>query len=168
MNRNYLIQIADYNNWADGKVMEWLRQINDEQWERAIVSSFSSIRQTAIHIVSAEKYWVDHWEQAPEPTFLSMEFKGAKAELIEIWNKSSADIKTIVNGFSEEKYSQAISFKYPRDGRTGQMPFWQTVAHVINHSTYHRGQLVTLLRQAGFLNLSSLDMATYFQLNMSK
>ena len=165
MNRDYLIQIADYNNWADNKVMEWLRQINDEQWERAIVSSFSSIRQTAIHIVSAEKYWVDHWEQTPEPTFLSMQFKGAKAELIDIWNKASTDLKTIVNGFPEEEYSRNIGFKYPRDGRIGQMPFWQTVVHVINHSTYHRGQLVTLLRQAGFFNLSSLDMATYFQLN---
>jgi uncharacterized damage-inducible protein DinB len=165
MNRNYLIQIANFNNWADNKVMEWLQQINDEQWMQVIVSSFCSIRQTTIHVVSAEKYWVDHWENTPEPTFLSTQFKGTKEELIEIWNKSSADIKTIVNGFPEENYSQAISFKYPGNGRTGQMPFWQTVAHVINHTTYHRGQLITLLRQAGFLNLSSLDMATYFQLN---
>src|SRR5689334_17607891 len=119
MNRNYLIQIADYNNWADKKIMEWLRQINDEQWGQVIVSSFSSIRQTAIHIVSAEKYWVDHWERTPEPAFLSMQFKGAKEELIEIWSKASADIKTIVNEFPEANYSQAISFKYPGNGRTG-------------------------------------------------
>lgn len=165
MNRNYLIQIADFNNWADNKVMDWLQQINDEQWIQVIVSSFSSLRQTAIHIVSAEKYWVEHWEQTPEPTFLSAQFKGTKEELIKIWSKSSVDLKTVVNGFPEENYSQAISFKYPGNGRTGQMPFWQTVVHVINHSTYHRGQLVTLLRQTGFVNLSSLDMATYFQLN---
>ena len=165
MNRNYLIQIADFNNWADNKVMEWLQQINDDQWMQVIVSSFSSLRQTAIHIVSAEKYWVDHWEQTPEPTFLSAQFNGTKEELIKIWNKSSADLKTVVNGFPEENYSQTISFKYPGNGRIGQMSFWQTVVHVINHSTYHRGQLVTLLRQTGFVNLSSLDMANYFQLN---
>ena len=164
MNRNYLMQIANYNHWADGKAIEWLLQISNEQWEQVIASSFSSIRQTAIHIVSAEKYWVDHWTNIPEPIFLSTEFKGTKNELIEIWNKSSAGIKTIVNSYSEENYLHTVSFKYPKGGRTGQMAFWQTVAHAINHSTYHRGQLVTLLRQAGFINLSSIDMATYFQL----
>ncbi|WP_212003328.1 DinB family protein [Chitinophaga sp. HK235] len=165
MNRNYLIQIANYNNWADSKAMEWLHQISDEQWEQVIVSSFSSVRQTAVHIVSAEKYWVDHWTHISEPVFLSAEFKGTKNELLEIWNKSSADIKTLVGSYPEDNYLQTVTFKYPRNGRIGQMVFWQTVAHAINHSTYHRGQLVTLLRQTGFINLSSIDMATYFQLN---
>lgn len=165
MNRNYLTQIANYNNWANNKAMEWLHQISDEQWEQVIVSSFSSLRQTAIHMVSAEKYWVDHWENIPEPVVLSREFKGTKDELMEIWSNSSAKLTSIVESFPEEHYLQSIIFKYPGKDRTGQMPFWQTVAHAINHSTYHRGQLVTLLRQAGFSNLSSLDMATYFQLN---
>lgn len=165
MAKNYLIRIANYNHWADNKAMEWLHQIGDEQWEQVIVSSFNSISQTAIHIVSAEKYWVDLWTHTPEPTFLSAQFKGTKDGLIEIWNKSSADISALVNSFPEENYSQSVIFKYPRTGHIGQMPFWETVAHVINHSTYHRGQLVTLLRQAGYINLSSIDMATYFQMN---
>jgi uncharacterized damage-inducible protein DinB len=166
MNRNYLTQIANFNNWANTKAMEWLQQINDEQWEQVIVSSFSSLRQTAIHIISAEKYWADHWKEIPEPVFFSREFKGAKYELMEIWSNSSAKFTSIVESYPEENYLQSISFRYPGNGRTGEMPFWQTVAHAINHSTYHRGQLVTLLRQAGFSNLSSLDMATYFQLNI--
>ncbi|AEW01108.1 damage-inducible protein DinB [Niastella koreensis] len=165
MNRNYLMQIGNYNHWADSKVMEWLHQISDERWEQVIPSSFSSIRQTAIHIVSAEKYWVDHWTNIPKPVFLAAEFAGTKNKLLEIWNKSSADIKIIVDSYPESNYLQTVSFKYPKSSRTGQMAFWQTVAHAINHSTYHRGQLVTLLRQAGFFNLSSIDMATFFQLN---
>jgi uncharacterized damage-inducible protein DinB len=165
MKRDYLIQIANFNHWADCKVIDWLHQINDEQWEQVNISSFSSIRETAIHIVSAEKIWVENWLRIPDPIFLSMEFKGTKKELIEIWKKSSVDIKTFVEGCPEENYLQPVNFKYPRDGRIGNMAFWQTVAHAINHSTYHRGQLVTLLRQAAFINLSSIDMATYFQLN---
>jgi uncharacterized damage-inducible protein DinB len=164
MKRDYLQQIANYNYWADSKIIEWLHQINEGQWDQVIDSSFSSIAQTAIHIVSAEKYWVDHWTHKPEPKFLSMEFKGAKNELIGIWTRSSADFSTCVENYPEANYLQAVRFKYPKGGGTGQMEFWQTVVHAINHSTYHRGQLVTLLRQAGFIKLSSLDMATYFQL----
>lgn len=168
MSRNYLIQIANFNYWADNKVIEWLRQISQEQWLQSNTSSFSSIRETAIHIASAEKVWVEYWQGIPSPAFLSMEFKGLKEELIEIWKESSAAIKAFVEECPANKYSESVSFKYPRSGRTGQMEFWQTAAHVINHSTYHRGQLVTLLRQAGFINLSSVDMATYFQLNQTE
>lgn len=164
MNKDYLQQIANYNYWADGKIIEWLQLINNRQWDQVIPSSFSSVSQTAIHIVSAEKYWVDHWTNIPDPKFLSMEFKGTKNELIEIWNRLSANFSTCVENYPVVNYLQAVSFKYPRGGGTGQMAFWQTVVHAINHSTYHRGQLVTLLRQAGFINMSSLDMATYFQL----
>ena len=164
MNKDYLQQIANYNHWADSKIIRWLQLINDQQWQQVITSSFSSVRETSIHIVSAEKYWVDHWTHTADPKFLSLEFKGTKNELIEIWKKSSSDFSTCVERYSPTDYSQAVSFKYPKSGGTGQMPFWQTVVHAINHSTYHRGQLVTLLRQAGFVNMSSLDMATYFQL----
>lgn len=164
MNKDYLQQIANYNYWADSKMMEWLQLINDRQWDQVIASSFSSISKTAIHIVSAEKYWVDHWTQIPDPKFLSMEFKGTKDELIEVWKRSSADLSNCVERYPVVDYSQPVSFKYPKSGNTGQMAFWQTVVHAINHSTYHRGQMVTLLRQAGFANMSSLDMATYFQL----
>ena len=164
MNKDYLQQIANYNYWANSKIIEWLQLINDRQWDQVIVSSFSSISKTAIHIVSAEKYWVDHWTQIPDPKFLSMEFKGTKNELIEIWKRSSADLSNCVERYPVADYSQPVSFKYPKSGGTGKMAFWQTVVHAINHSTYHRGQMVTLLRQAGFINMSSLDMATYFQL----
>lgn len=164
MSKNYLIQIANFNYWADNKIIEWLRQINEEQWVQVSISSFSSIRETAVHITSAEKIWVEYWQHTPNAAFLSMEFKGTKEELLTTWEKSSADLKTYIESYPENDYLRPVSFKYPRDGRVGQMAFWQTAAHVINHSTYHRGQLVTLLRQAGFVNLSSIDMATYFQL----
>ncbi|MBO9203505.1 MULTISPECIES: DinB family protein [Niastella] len=168
MDRTYLQQIANYNYWADSKIIAWLQQITDQQWEQVITSSFSSIAQTAIHIVSAEKYWIDHWTHTPGPTFFSLEFKGTKNELIEIWTRSSAAFSSCVESYPAVNYSQAVSFKYPKSGGTGQMAFWQTVVHAINHSTYHRGQLVTLFRQVGFTHLSSLDMATYFQLQLSE
>lgn len=167
MSKQYLIQIANFNYWADCKAIEWLRRITEAQWVQINISSFSSIRETAIHITSAEKIWVDYWQHTPNPTFLSTKFKGTKDELLTIWEKSSADLKTYIESRPEGDYLQPVNFKYPRDGRVGQMEFWQTAAHVVNHSTYHRGQLVTLLRQAGFVNLSSIDMATYFQLHQT-
>ena len=111
-----------------------------------------------MHIASAEKIWIDFWTKAPEPVYLSSYFQGSKPELIAIWQKASAGMEHFIE--SCDNLPDLVTFVYP-NGRVGQMPYWQTFAHIMNHSTYHRGQLVTLLRQAGFHKFSSIDLATY-------
>jgi len=162
MNKAYFLVLADYNIWANNIAIEWLDQINDEQWEQATISSFSSVKQTAIHIASAENIWIDFWKNVPDPVFLSAGFKGTKNDLIAIWRRSSAGLKEFVEAYPEENYRQQITFRYPRGGE-GRMELWQTFSHIINHSTYHRGQLVTTLRQAGFTKFSSIDLAVYYR-----
>src|SRR5690349_13854424 len=104
MNKKYFVELAGYNAWADNIAMEWLKQINDEQWNQVITSSFSSIRQTAIHIASAEKIWIDFWENVPDPIYLSVEFNGTKNDLIAIWQKASAGLKKFIENYPEENY----------------------------------------------------------------
>jgi len=164
MNKKYFTALAQYNYWADQIAIEWLNQINEEQWNLINISSFSSIKHTAIHIASAEKVWIDFWTKVSDPVYLSVGFKGSKDDLIEIWKKSSAGLKDFIETYPEDKYMEQVSFRYPGGGE-GHMEFWQTISHIVNHSTYHRGQLVTLLRQAQFTRLSSIDLATYYITN---
>jgi uncharacterized damage-inducible protein DinB len=164
MNKNYFTELADYNCWVNSIIINWLDQIDDRQWEQVIVSSFSSISATAIHIASAQKIWNDYWQNAPDPIFLSAEFKGTKNELITILGKASADLKRFIDQYPAENYLKEIVFKWP-GGQEGRMAFWQTFSHMINHSSYHRGQLVTLLRQAGFTKFTSTDLATYYRVH---
>lgn len=165
MTKAYFLELANYNNWTDDTAIEWLNQIDNEQWSQHIASSFSSVKQTVIHLVSAKRIWIDFWTLVPDPVYLSSGFKGTKEELITLWKKASVDLKMFIENFPEENYLQPVTFIYP-DGRKGQMIFWQTFLHFINHATFHRGQLVTLLRQTGFTNFSNTDLATYFIKNI--
>jgi len=160
MTKKYLLDIAGYSNWADTALINWLEQLNNEQWEKEIESSFPSIEETVLHIVSAKKIWIDFWQKVPNPTFLSARFKGTKNELIALWRKVMDDYQNVLENYDEEKYSGIISLKV--NGEEWQMEFMQTVLHQSNHGTYHRGQLVTMLRQAGFTTFSNTDLATYF------
>jgi uncharacterized damage-inducible protein DinB len=166
MQKQFLLAIADYNAWANSIAIAWLRQISDEQWQQAITSSFPSIRQTAIHIASAESVWIDFWNDVPEPVYLSTVFTGTRQELITIWENTSAGLKQFIENCAEEDYQRPVVFKWPRGG-TMQMEFSQTCVHVFNHSTYHRGQLVNALRQVGFTDLCSTDMATYYRVRQA-
>lgn len=161
MTKEFFVELANYNNWSDELIIEWMEKINDKQWEQPIDSSFNSIKKTAIHMVSAKKIWIDFWSKTPNPTYFSSVFDGTKNELIEIWKKASADLQNIIESYPEEDYLNPVNFSYP-NGKNDQMFFWQTLPHFVNHATYHRGQLVTLLRQAGFTSVSNTDLATYF------
>jgi uncharacterized damage-inducible protein DinB len=159
--KDYFIELADFNNWAGNRAIEWLAQITDEQWPQVALSSFGSIRETAVHIVSAEKIWIDFWTDAKNPVYLSSEFTGSRTDLIAIWRTVSNDIKTFIENYPIENYTNEIKVKKP-NGEHVAMEFRKTFPHMINHSTYHRGQLVTLLRQVGFTSLSNTDLFTYY------
>src|SRR3954468_4842312 len=149
MHKAYFSELTDYIIWADGTIIEWLQQLDEAQWEQVVASSFPTIKQTATHIVSAQKIWLDYWAKVPNPVFLSSKFTGTKNELITIWKQSSTELKAFIEGLSDCHYRQLITFKWPRGGES-EMEFWQTFSHFINHATFHRGQLVTMLRQVGF------------------
>jgi uncharacterized damage-inducible protein DinB len=159
--KDYFIELAEFSRWADDRVMSWLSQITEETWNQEAVSSFGSIRDTAVHIVSAQNIWLDFWTKAQQPTYLSSEFTGSRAELIDIWTRTSTALNDFIKRYPAADYSTAIQVRKP-NGEMNTMEFRKTFPHMINHSTYHRGQLVTLLRQAGFLNLSNTDLFTFY------
>jgi len=49
------------------------------------------------------------------------------------------------------------------NGTPGATPFWQMLQHVVNHGSYHRGQVTTLLRQLGAPPPESLDLFTFYR-----
>ena len=162
MTENYFIQLADYNIWANNIVHSWLEKITDEQWEQPVVSSFESIGATALHIAGAETIWLDRLNQVQAQVWLPSVFKGAKKDIQDLWKKSSLNLKSFIENFDGSKLQVNLCFKR-LNGEAYEMPHYQLFAHVFNHSTYHRGQIVTMLRQVSFTDISSTDMLGFFR-----
>jgi uncharacterized damage-inducible protein DinB len=162
MTKNYIIQLADYNIWANNIVCTWLEQINDAQWTQEVTSSFNSLQQTVLHVISAERGWLDRFEKNPNIVFLQPVYKGTKEEHVTLWKKTSERLKVFINDFDENNLQTNLDFKR-FNGEAFSMPYYQLFAHVINHATYHRGQIVTMLRQTGFTGTSSTDLSSFFQ-----
>lgn len=164
MTKNYFIQLANYNIWANDIVCAWLEKISDEQWTQHVVSSFNSIQETTLHIASAENIWRQRLikEKQEDHIWLQSSFKGTKAEHIALLKKTSAGLKEFMEGFDESNMKANLDFKR-LNGEPYSMPYYELLAHVFNHSTYHRGQLVTMLRQVGFTNVESTDILGYFR-----
>lgn len=161
MIKQYFIELADYNIWANDLVHSWFDKISNEQWNQPIVSSFKSLAETTVHTVGAEKVWLDRLNKVENPDFLVTVFKGSKEEAIDIWKQTSRGLKSFIENFDEAKLKERISFRL-RNGVLRKLQYYQIFAHVLNHATYHRGQIVTMLRQAGFTEMSSTDLSTYY------
>lgn len=161
MNKQYFIELAGFNSWANNIVCGWLENISDEQWNMQITSSFNSIQETVLHIISAENAWLQRFREQPVE-WLQSTYKGTKDEHIKLLKKTSGMFKEFVEAFDENELYKNLDFKR-LNGDAYSMPFYQLFAHVVNHATYHRGQLVTMLRQAGFTNISSTDLLGYYR-----
>ncbi|MBL7741036.1 MAG: DinB family protein [Chitinophagaceae bacterium] len=161
MTKEYFTLLADFNIWANNIVCNWLEQLNEEQWSKEIVSSFSSVRETVLHIISAEKAWLERFEQKPVE-WIQFSYKGSKEEHIELWKKTSQKLRDYVAGFDESRLQTSLTYKR-LNGEEKTTPFFVMFAHTFNHSTYHRGQLVTMIRQTGFTNIGSTDLLSFYR-----
>ncbi|MEI9909791.1 MAG: DinB family protein [Bacteroidota bacterium] len=161
MTKSYFITLAEYNTWANDMVHSWFDKITVEQWEQPIVSSFKSIEETALHTAAAETIWLERLNKLAEPRWLTNIIKGGKKEVQDAWKDSTAGLQSFVENFDETKMQDSVSFRRP-DGNTYELQHYQIFSHVFNHSTYHRGQIVTMLRQTGFTDVKSTDISTYF------
>lgn len=161
MTKQYFIELAGFNIWANNIVCGWLENISDGQWSQEIISSFNSIQETVLHIISAEKVWMQRFKKEPVE-WLQFTYKGTKEEHIKLWKETSAAFKACIENFNEDDLTKNLDFKR-LNGDAYSMSYYQLFAHVVNHATYHRGQMVTMLRQVGFTELSSLDITTYYR-----
>lgn len=162
MTKKYFIELANFNIWANNIVISWLEQINDDQWTQEIESSFNTIRETVLHIASAESAWYERMIKNKNIEWFQKSFTGNKQEVIELWKTKSQNILDFLNEFDETRMNEILAFTR-LNGEKQTMPYFQIFAHVLNHSTYHRGQIVTMLRQSGFTNVSSTDLLGYYR-----
>lgn len=163
MSKDYFIELSEFNIWANDGVCNWLDKITDEQWKQPLVSSFNNIYETILHTVASEKIWVERLKGNLNPELLTKTFDGSKQELIELWKGISLSLRKLIEEMPEDLFQQNLLYKNTK-GIEYNQPYYQLLAHVFNHSTYHRGQVVTMLRQVGFTDVNSTDMTTYFRM----
>lgn len=148
MNMSDIRPLFAYTEWANARIFECIDGLSDEQYTRTIESSFPSIAATLAHIISAEWIWLRRWKG--ESPLAAPEWAGGAAretlheELRAIEAERDAFLATLTDDALTVPFSY-LSIK----GDAFTRPLGVTLQHVVNHSTYHRGQLTTMLRQAG-------------------
>jgi uncharacterized damage-inducible protein DinB len=99
-------------------------------------------------MVGAEKIWLERWKGVPPDSFLTPDAVTGLAELKRLWEKVGHDTAQWLGGMNDRKLQDTFTMKTLK-GEVFTHVYWQAFQHLINHSTFHRGQIITLMRQHG-------------------
>lgn len=151
---------AAYNVWANDKIAEILKGIDNDLLDEPVVSSFPTLRKTVYHIWDAEFIWLSRL-QGEAITYWPSEKFNAETPIDGILEVSKG-LLDIVQQHNDEWLNTVCEY-YNTKGQKFTQQYYQILMHVFNHSTFHRGQLITMLRTLGVTNLVSTDLITYFR-----
>jgi uncharacterized damage-inducible protein DinB len=141
-------QLYDYNAWANRRAMEAAAALTPEQFTKPLGSSFSSVRDTLAHIYGAEWIWLERFQGRSPASLPDVNQFTNLASLRERWLEQEARLLGFVRGLTQADLDRVMEYKTLKFG-VYQNPLWQSMQHLVNHGTYHRGQVTTLLRQLG-------------------
>jgi uncharacterized damage-inducible protein DinB len=174
-----------YNRWANLRMFSVLEKLSDEQFNASIQSSFPSIRESVFHILAAEWIWLKRWQgtspvasgpvtAASFETWKSLRAAGVPpplelstvAELRTFCDSLEDERQQFVGALAEHALQSPLQYS-DMSGKSHSQPLAELMQHVVNHGSYHRGQVTTLLRQAGAGTIA-LDMLYFFRERQEK
>jgi len=154
--------LVDYHYWARDRLLAALEPLTSEQYARDLGNSFRSIRETVTHIYAAEWAWYQRWKGESPTALLPADRFPDLAALRAEWSEQERKLRAYVNGLGDGGVSRIVEYKL-LSGQTGASPVSQMVQHVVNHASYHRGQITTMLRQIGAEPAKPMDLIAYYR-----
>jgi len=162
-----LVDLIDYNYWARNRLLAAVAGLTPDQFTRRLGSSFPSVRDTLVHCYSAEWVWYSRWTGVSPDKPIPPERFADLVSLVDDWEDLEGQIRAFVGRLGDDQVGREIDYRL-MNGTAARSSFQQMLQHVVNHGTYHRGQVATLLRQLGALPPESSDMSTYFRERASR
>jgi uncharacterized damage-inducible protein DinB len=152
--------LLDYHYWARDRILEAVEAISDAEFIQELGNSFPSIRDTLVHIFAAELIWYMRLRGISPRSLLAPKTIGSAAALRRSWKALEQDLRRFVRASGDDVTSEIIDYKM-RNGNRERSSVRDIIMHIVNHGSYHRGQVVTMLRQLGAKPPQSMDLIEY-------
>jgi len=148
MKPEHVRSLFDFDSWANHRLLEVSRGLNSEKFTRNLNSSFPSVRDTLTHILDAQWFWLERFQGRSHDRMPSPDRFTEVAALENHWNEIEPGIRSFVRSRSAADL-ETLHIYQTTSGKRFSNPFSQSLIHLVNHGTYHRGQVAAMLRQVG-------------------
>jgi uncharacterized damage-inducible protein DinB len=158
--KELLKQYAAFNAWANLRIIETILQSPEEKHQQEILSSFSSLQSTLLHMWDAESAWWQRIKLQERLIMPSDNFNGTLKDITTGITQLDQQWLEWISNASEAAIEHVVQY-YNSKKEHFKQPVWQIFLHVCNHNTYHRGQLVNMLRQLGIEKIPATDFVVW-------
>ena len=146
----YCQLMARYNRWMNERLYAALGELDDGERRRDRGAFFGSIHGTLNHLLWGDRMWLGRFIDEPctAPAFgadMIADFGELQRE------RETTDRKMLhwAGNVTPAWLASTLTYTSKVDGRTRELPAAAAAVHLFNHETHHRGQLTTLMKQAG-------------------
>lgn len=154
--KEILVQLSAYNIWANQLLADVIGRLPEEQQKQEVPSSFKSLHATLLHMLDAESIWWQRLKLQERITRPSEGFTGDVKELAGKLLQQNRQWSEWISNASEPQLLHVFQY-YNSKKEQFKQPVYQMLLHVFHHGTYHRGQLVNILRQLGVEKIPGTD-----------
>jgi uncharacterized damage-inducible protein DinB len=154
--------LLDYHYWARDRMLGAAETLTRDQYLQHVESSFPSIRDTLVHIYSADWVWYSRWQgESPRALIDPLRFPDV-ASLRTAWSELETNSRAFLDRLGPDGIGTVMNYTL-LSGLQSSSVFWQILQHVVNHGTYHRGQFTTLFRQVAGRAPQATDLIAFYR-----
>lgn len=143
-----LSSLYAYSEWANARVLSALRALPEGDYTREMGGGWPSLRATFVHLASATNAWAKRFTGTDVTKLHTEEELPDLESAIALLAAAEAELSAFVAGLSEEQRDRTFTWKNLK-GEPKSAPFWVVLRHVVNHASYHRGQISSMVRRLG-------------------
>jgi uncharacterized damage-inducible protein DinB len=136
-----------FNRWANDKMLEACRKLSAEQYAAEPVPGWAPVRFTVYHIAVVTDGWLRTLANDPDQSFPAEADVPTVDDAARILDRAYRTLATVLPTLTPEVLAAPRTFS--RRGRTAVLTPWVVLRHVVNHTTYHRGQVASKLKRFG-------------------
>jgi uncharacterized damage-inducible protein DinB len=137
-----------FNSWADNRILDAAMAMPADKAMQDMKSSHGSIHGTLVHLLASEKMWLSRWVGKPDPAFVSVADAPTMDDVKRIWVTVGFETAKFLSTLTDRKLLDYFTMKTSK-GDTYKHTYSQTFQHMVDHCSYHRGQVAAMMRQQG-------------------
>ena len=159
MNKPDILLLYKYNQWSSQKILEAASKVKQAQYLAPATFPHGGLRGTLVHALFAQWIWRMRWEGSSPTQRLQQEDFPTFESLQARWEEDENKLLVFLDGLTDERLISKFSYN-STDGKPHERILWQTMAHLINHSTQHKTEAAALLTDFGH-SPGDIDLIVY-------
>lgn len=149
MNEKYIHTLYRYNAWANARLWECIMALTDEQFVQDVGYSWGTVCGQVVHLMTVDERWFARIKGIPLPDRLQPQDFPTRAAARAKWDEIENAVQEYAQSVDDAQLARLIDYDMPHRGGMKRNAVWQIMAHVVNHATDHRAQIMAMLHLLG-------------------